>query len=132
MAKIRIDLPPNPEDWQFLCTEHQERPDQPFPQYHTVWVWTLDEMQTHVENPGWILWMPPPITGPPPLSTVWNSAWDLARHLAANPEMICDRCIWCHYAEFRGFYPRWNLCRGESYPYRVPACLSNDHLWHYT
>jgi hypothetical protein len=132
MAKTRQDLHPIEDwdlDWVVTGSHVVDEPDQPFRDYHTI-LWAQR------------IWFPSP---PPNYSSfivvyTREQAHGLALILAANPGLLIDMCMECHWPYYRLIHPRWESIKPPQPPLPyltwpddhrapVPACISWDFTW---
>jgi hypothetical protein len=132
MAKTRQDLIPYPDEldnWVAFATHVVDEPDQPFRDYHVV---------------GWAqaIWYPSglPWWGCSIYVNDRAKAHGLALIMAANPGLVSDMCIDCHWPYYRLFFPRWETLKPPPAPPRyltwpddhvaiVPACMGWQFTW---
>jgi hypothetical protein len=128
MAKTRIDLVDDPMLWWGACCFH-------------VWISNHEPLfEAHTIKPMQQKDIPYYFPSDPDqfgtvgyFSPVPDEALalPLCQVLEHNPDLISDHCYWCHNLNPRGWKLRWNLMRGQRYPYLDPAQISPDFLWHF-
>jgi len=107
MAKIRIDLPPDPYDWFFLCMAHEPL-WWDLPLGHYIFITDLDHPEIYGGATLWYGDLP--------------QCQSMARYLLQRPDIISDFCRECHFfTRFTNVYPRMGLEVLDRYPYKRPA-----------
>jgi len=132
MAKTRQDLH-DPlewfEDWLVTGQHWVDVSNQPFRDYHTI-LWCER------------FYFPSPMPGSPCYIPVYDrsKAQGLAIALVANPDLLMDMCLDCHWPYYRINAPRWNVIEPPPGPPRyltwpdnhtaiVPCCMSWTDQW---
>lgn len=129
MSKQRVDIPPDPLDTWCVWIFH-------------LWIINHDPLiEAHTVRTGQVRYFPDsPIENDDQLGAIClayftpdeAAANGLTLALEGYPDLISDKCPYCHFLANRGAKPRWNLMRGERYPYKTPCQISPDFYWHFT
>ena len=128
MAKQRLELPEDPGDiWCAACFHVDIINHGSFIEAHTCWPLQIKDLTSAwVENEEQLASLGATL---PTLD--YPTAVSLCQIISAYPDYLTDKCVWCHYLQPRGSLVRWNLPRGQRYPYRGPCQISPDFFWHF-
>jgi len=111
MAKVKLPLPPDPNDWWMPSLLHVGDLGPGADRAHLLWVYHL------TEAPLFTSW-----TWPWPSEEL---AWSAAQHLAREPNLLQDLCADCHWWGWRRWIPRWNIQHNGTAAILTPAYLDN-------